>query len=82
MLPVVGRKLTMVATVVVLPGGLVVLLALALVIVLARTAWGQRRLIALWRRVPPRLRARVGRTLALVRGENVFLGGAPPVRPA
>jgi hypothetical protein len=76
----VGRKLTMVATLFVVPGGLVVLIVLALMIVLARTPWGQRRLAGVRRRVPPRVRARLSRIVALVRRENVFLPQAPLVR--
>jgi predicted PurR-regulated permease PerM len=69
----------MLATVFLIPGGLLVLVAVALVIVLARTSRGQRLLVGVKRRVPPRVRTRVKRVLALVRGENIFLPQPPPV---
>jgi hypothetical protein len=76
----VGRKLTMLATVVVMPGGVVLLIALALAIVLMRTQRGQRLLVPLKRRVPPRLRVHAKRVLALVSGEKLFLPPATSVR--
>jgi predicted PurR-regulated permease PerM len=79
---VVGRKLTMLATVLVMPGSLVILAALALVIVLMRTSRGRRMLYAVKRRVPPRVRAQVKRALALVTGEKRFLPEAPHVHSA
>jgi len=63
----------MLATIVVVPGGLVLLVALALAIVLMRTATGQRLLIPLKRRVPPRLRVHAKRILAIATGEKLFL---------
>jgi hypothetical protein len=72
----------MLATVFLIPGGLLLLVAVALVIVLARTSRGQRVLASCKRRVPPSVRVRVKRVLALVRGENIFLPQPPPVRPA
>ncbi len=68
-----GRKLTMLATVLVVPGGLVLLVALALTIVLMRTPTGQRLLVPLKRRVPPRVRAQARRVLAILSGEKLFL---------
>jgi len=76
----VGRKLTMLATVLVVPGGLVLLVAVALAIVLMRTATGQRLLVPLKRRVPPRVRARAKRILALATGEKLFLPAPTRVR--
>ncbi len=63
----------MLATVLVLPGGLVLLVALSLAIVLMRTPTGQRLLVPLKRRVPPRLRAQAERVLAIATGEKHFL---------
>jgi hypothetical protein len=75
----VGRKLTMLATVVVLPGGLLLLIAVALTIVLMRSGRGRRLLLPLKRRVPPRLRASVKRVLAIATGENLFLPAPPRI---
>ena len=72
----------MLATMVALPGGLVALFAIALVVVMARTTRGRRTLLALKPRVPARLKTSFKRALRLVDGENWFLLGAPPVRPA
>lgn len=63
----------MVATVLLMPGGLVLLLSIALLVLLARTPRGQRALVGLKRRVPPRLRAQIKRVLTLMRGEKNFL---------
>ena len=63
----------MLATMMVMPGGLVVLVAVALAIVLMRTPRGQRLLIPLKRRVPPRVRAYARRVLAIATGEKLFL---------
>ncbi|HEX8954092.1 MAG TPA: hypothetical protein VF945_19690 [Polyangia bacterium] len=71
-----GRKLTMLAAVLVVPGGLIVLVALALAIVLMRTDAGQRLLVPLERRVPPRLRAYALRIRAIATGEKLFLPAA------
>ena len=70
---IVGRKVTMLATVVVLPGGLVLLAAVALAILLMRTERGQRLLVPVKRRIPPRVRTQVKRVMALVSGEKLFL---------
>lgn len=78
----VGRKLTMLATVLVLPGGLVLLVAVALAVVLMRTARGQRLLVPLKRRVPPRVRFHIKRLLGLLNGEKLFPGEATRVRSA
>ena len=72
----------MLATMVALPGGLVALFAIALVVVLARTARGRKALLALKPRLPLPLKASFKRALRLVDGENWFPLGAPPVRPA
>ncbi len=69
--------MTTLATVLVLPGGLMLLAAVTLLIVLMRTARGQRLLLPLKRRVPPRMRARVRWILAVVTGENLFLPRSP-----
>jgi hypothetical protein len=71
----VGRKLTLLTTVLVMPGGLVLLGALMLTILLARTSRGQRVLVAFKRRVPPRLRAQLKRGLQLMQAEKLFLPG-------
>ena len=72
----------MLATVVVLPGGLVLLAAIALAIVLMRTSRGQRFLIPLKRRIPPRVRTHAKRVIALLAVEKFFLSGANTVRTA
>lgn len=72
----------MLATLVALPGGLVALFAIAIVVVMARTARGRRTLLALKPRLPLRLKASFKRALRLVDGENWFPLGAPPVHPA
>jgi predicted PurR-regulated permease PerM len=78
----VGRKLTMLATIFVVPGGLMLLAAVALVILVARTQSGQRLLAGIKRRVPPRVRARARRVLALTRAEKLFLPTANSVHSA
>jgi hypothetical protein len=70
----------MLATMMVMPGGLVLLIAVALAIVFLRTSRGQRLLVPLQRRVPPRIRAHVKRVLALAAGEKLFLPEATQVR--
>lgn len=65
----------MLATMLVMPGGLVLLTSIALLILLARTARGRRLLAVAQRRVPPRLRAYVKRALVMARAEDLFLGG-------
>lgn len=79
---IVGRKLTMLATVMVLPGGLVLLAAVVLAIVLMRTPRGQRLLVPVKRRIPPRLRAHAKRVMALVTGEKLFLPSSRSVHSA
>ena len=71
----------MLATMVALPGGLVALIAIALVVVLARTARGRKALWALKPRLPLKLKASFKRALRLVDGEHWFPLGAPPVHP-
>jgi len=70
----------MLATMMVMPGGLVLLIAVALAIVLMRSERGQRFLIPFKRRIPPRVRARAKRVLALAAGEKLFLSAPPSVR--
>jgi hypothetical protein len=72
----------MLATVLVLPGGLVLLAAVALAVVLMRTSRGQRFLIPLKRRIPPRVRSHAKRIIALLAVEKIFLPEANTVRPA
>ena len=74
--------MTMLATVVVMPGGLMLLLAVALVVVAMRTARGQRLLLPLKRRLPPRLRAHARKVLSVVTGEKLFLGAPSAVHTA
>ncbi len=73
---IVGRKVTMLATLIMLPGGLMLLVAVALAVVLMRTERGKRLLVPLKRRIPPRLRVHAKRVLALVTGEKLFLPAA------
>jgi hypothetical protein len=78
----VGRKVTMLATVLVLPGGLLLLAAVALTILLMRTPRGQRLLIPFKRRIPPRVRAHAKRVMAILAGEKIFLPETNTVRSA
>jgi hypothetical protein len=78
----VGRKLTMLLTVLALPGGLMLLFAIAVAVVILRSQRGQRLFARLEPRLPRRLRAPVGRLLALVTGEKLFLPAPDPVPPA
>jgi hypothetical protein len=79
---IVGRKLTMLAMVVLVPGGLMALCAIALFLVLARTERGRRVLHLVRRRMPARLERPLRRTLALVRGEKAFLVQPPRLHSA
>ena len=63
----------MLATILVVPGGLVLLVSVVLAVVLMRTATGQRLLVPLKRRVPPRLRVHIKRIMAIASGEKLFL---------
>jgi hypothetical protein len=78
----VGRKLTMLAMAVLVPGGLIALCAVVLVLVLARTERGRRWLEPMKRRLPARLARPIKRTLALVRGEKQFLVEPPQLHSA
>ena len=78
----VGKKLTMLTGMLLMPGGLVVLLAITLVVLLARTARGQRVLYSVKRRVPPRLRVHLKRALMLISGEKLFPRLPPSVYSA
>jgi hypothetical protein len=71
----------MLATVLILPGGLMLLAAVTLVVLLMRTQRGHRILVPLQRQVPPRLRAQAKRVLRLVSGEKDFLSDPPPALP-
>ncbi len=72
----------MLATVVVMPGGLLLLLSVALVIVLMRTARGQRMLARVGHRVPRRLLAPAQRLFAAVVGEKLFLEAPSAIHTA
>ncbi|MGZ3407655.1 MAG: hypothetical protein ACXVAN_14495, partial [Polyangia bacterium] len=76
----VGRKVTLLASVLLLPGGLVLLVAVALAIVLMRTERGQRLLLPFKRRIPPRVRVQVKRVMAILTGEKIFLSRTTSVR--
>jgi len=69
----------MLATMLLLPGGVITLVALVVVVLVARTPRGQQTVRALARRIPPRLQAPLRRAWALARGEKLFLPGAPSV---
>ncbi len=77
----VGRKLTLLATMMVLPGGLVALVTLACLLLLARSERGRRALAAVLNRVPARLRAPLGRFLPPPREEHFFPREPPAVHP-
>ena len=62
----------MLATVLVMPGGVMLLVAVTLVIALMRTERGQRLLAPLGRRVPEGVRTRARRLLGVVTGEKLF----------
>ena len=66
----------MLAAVLVIPGGLVLLAAVALAVVLMRSLGGQRLLASLERRIPPRVRAPARRVLACLVGGKSFLSRA------
>jgi hypothetical protein len=72
LLPFVARKLTMLATVVVMPGGLFMLCAVACVLVLMRSDSGRRVLVLLRKRIPPRVKAPLCQLLRFLRGEQLF----------
>lgn len=68
----------MLATVVVMPGGLVVLVALACAFLLMRSTRGRIALASLKKRVPDRVKAPLRRLLVLAQGEQLFL--EPPTQ--
>jgi hypothetical protein len=72
----------MLATVVVMPGGIFLLLSVALVVVMMRTARGQRVVTRLGHRLPRRLRAPAQRLLAAVVGEKIFPAAPPAIHTA
>jgi hypothetical protein len=78
----VGRKLTMLAMALLLPGGLMALCAIALMLVTARTPRGRRLLDSARQRLPAPLERLLRRTLMLVRGEKSFLVEPPPLHSA
>jgi hypothetical protein len=78
-LDLVTRRLGMLAAVAMLPGGLVVLCALACVLLLMRSEGGRRALNRLEGRIPPRVKEPLRKVLLLARGEQVFLRRAPPI---
>lgn len=76
-----SRRLTLLLTVVVMPGGLVLLASILLMVAFARSARGRRALAAMRRRLPARLCHPVRHLLGPARGEKPFLSGVPPVGP-
>jgi hypothetical protein len=73
---IVTRKLTLLATMVVMPGGLLILAAIVCALILTRTPRGRRALVGLKKRIPDRVRAPLRRMVVLARGEQFFL--TPP----
>jgi hypothetical protein len=71
-LPFVTRKLTLLATMLVMPGGLMLLLVVALALVAWRTERGRRALMLLKPRIPARVKAPIRKILVLASWENVF----------
>jgi hypothetical protein len=69
----VARRLSMLATLFVMPGGLFILCAIACVLLLMRSDSGRRALATLKDRIPARVKAPLRRVLLLARGEQVFL---------
>jgi hypothetical protein len=76
--PIVLRKLTLLTTILVLPGGLMALCAIAVALMLMRSDGGRRMLVGLKRRLPERLKAPLRRALLVASGEQLFL--ARPTR--
>ncbi len=72
----------MLAAMLVMPGAIPALILIALLVVLARTRAGRRLIVVARRRVPPRVRVRVKRVLALAAGEKSFLPTHPRVHSA
>jgi hypothetical protein len=68
----VARKLTMLATVVVMPGGLLILCAIACALLLMRSESGRRALELLRKRIPARVKAPLCQLLGFLQGEAVF----------
>lgn len=67
------RKLTLLTTVVVLPGGLLALCAFAIALMLMRSDGGRRVLDGVKRRLPERVKRPLKRALVIARGEELFL---------
>jgi hypothetical protein len=63
----------MLAMAVALPGGLMLLVAALIVVLLAKTDRGQKLVLSLEEHLPRALRAPVERTISLLRGEDYFL---------
>jgi hypothetical protein len=72
----VARKLTLLATVVVMPGGLLALCAIACALMLMRSDSGRRALSLLKKRIPARVKAPLAKMLRLMRGEQLFLASS------
>ena len=72
----------MLTTVLVVPGGLLLLVVVALGILFMRTARGRRLLVPFKRRIPPRVRVRAKRILAIATGGKLLLPAHPPLRQA
>ena len=70
----------MLATVVVMPGGLFVLCAIACVLLLMRSDGGRRAVASLKNRIPARVKEPLRKVLLLARGEQVFLAHSSEVR--
>jgi hypothetical protein len=70
------------ATLMLLPGGLMALCAVVLVVAIARTRRGRSALLAVGRRMPPRVRAPVVRLLSRMGREPRFLDGPSALHSA
>jgi hypothetical protein len=76
----VARKLTLLATVVVMPGGLLALCAIACALLLMRSDGGRRALSLVKKWIPARVTAPLCKMLRRMRGEQLFLARSPEVR--
>lgn len=74
-LVLVTRKLTLLATMVVMPGGLLALVAIGCMLVFLRTRRGRIAFDAWKLRIPPRIKAPLRRLMVLARGEDLFRSG-------
>jgi hypothetical protein len=76
----VARRLGMLATAVVMPGGLLLLCAVGCIFLLMRSDGGRRVLTGLRNRIPARIQLLLRRALLLTRGERLFLASGSRVR--